>query len=511
MATAEKDKTLTVWDWGLLPYKVSLERQSQAVENRIANGIEDRLHFVEHPAVVTLGRSGGHSDLCVSENALSAFGGELFFTDRGGRATFHGPGQLVVYPVIKLHQRDLHVYVDALLEVTAEALRAFGLQPARKAGQPGLWVDGAKIASIGIAVKRWVTYHGVAVNVSPDLKAFDWIVPCGQPDEVVTSMEKALGQKISMERVKAVFEHKFKRVFGYSTDEQRGHPAWLKLATPNAGIVEQMERLLKGHGLATVCQGAHCPNLGECFSRGTATFMILGDTCTRNCRFCAVRSGPTAPPNPEEPEQVASAVEKLGLTYAVVTSVTRDDLADGGAEQFANTIEAIRRRCPETLVEVLVPDFKGDASALKKVCAAAPDTFNHNIETVPRLYQLVRPQARFERSLNVLKTAARKGLSVKSGMMLGLGEKKAEVRQTLLHLRECGCELLTLGQYLAPSTEHYPMARYVSPAEFDAWAEIARGLGFSDVASGPLVRSSYRADEHFATAQEKWRHCHGVV
>jgi lipoyl synthase len=508
MALPSRKKKLTIEDWGLLTYDLSFERQSRLVDNRIADRINDQLNFVEHFPVVTLGRSGGYSDLCISEKELDDYEGQLCFTDRGGKATYHGPGQLVVYPIIKLQQRDIHLYVEALLDVTAEVLRAFGLKPVRKEGQPGLWVDGAKIASIGIAVKRWVTYHGVALNVRPDLQAFDWIVPCGQPDEVVTSMEKTLGRTIHLESVKAAFSEQFKREFGYSEDEPNGHPVWLKLGSPNQGVLKRMERLLEDHGLATVCQAAQCPNLGECFNRGTATFMILGGTCTRNCHYCAVQTGMPAPPDPDEPEQVANVAKKLGLKYVVVTSVTRDDLTDGGAAHFSRTIAAIRQRCPEVLVEVLVPDFNGNVDALETLCLAAPDMFNHNIETVPRLYSMIRPKANFGRSLELLRMAAQKDLTVKSGMMLGLGETRDEVTNTLQCLRDSGCNHLTLGQYLAPSKAHYPVARYVSPAEFDEWAETGKKLGFLEISSGPLVRSSYHADEHFIALKTKNRSFH---
>lgn len=502
MEASKIGNSLTVIDWGLMPYDIAFNRQIQALGNRIAGDVGDQLHYVEHLPVVTVGRSGSHKDLCVTKKQLFSLGGQLCFTDRGGKATYHGPGQLVVYPVIELLQHDLHLYVDTLLEVTAEVLRTFGLNPVRKKGQPGLWVNGAKIASIGVAVKRWVTYHGVALNVNPNLQHFGWIVPCGQPNEVVTSMEKQLNQKFSIEEVKAVFSQHFKRLFDYPVIGKDSRPNWLKLASPKSESLDKMEELLDGHKLATVCQSAHCPNLGECFNRGTATFLILGEVCTRNCRFCAVQTGLPTPPNPAEPEYVASAAKKLGLKYVVVTTVTRDDLEDGGASHFISTIEAIRRNCPDALIEVLVSDFNGDCRAVGKVCSAWPDMFNHNIETVPRLYPLVRPKARFERSLDVLRIAAQKGLSTKSGLMLGLGEQHEEVRQTLIRLRECGCEHLTLGQYLAPSNDHYPIVRYITPAEFDKWAQVARDLGFKEVASGPLVRSSYRADEHFAMVQD---------
>ena len=266
--------------------------------------------------------------------------------------------------------------------------------------------------------------------------------------------------------------------------------------------MNRMTGRLENWGLSTVCQSAECPNQGECFKRGTATFMILGDICTRNCRFCAVTKGAPGAVDPLEPRRVARAVQELGITHAVVTSVTRDDLEDGGAEQFHLTIERIKALEQQVAVEVLVPDFNGSVSALDKVIKARPRVFNHNLETVSGLYPKVRPKAGYQRSLRILEYAARCGLAAKSGLMLGLGEEKAEVETALRDLRRAGCSYLTLGQYLAPSSGHYPVARFVTPAEFEEWAVIARSMGFKGVASGPLVRSSYRAEAMFADPEK---------
>lgn len=258
--------------------------------------------------------------------------------------------------------------------------------------------------------------------------------------------------------------------------------------------------MLANTGLHTVCQEAHCPNQWECFSSRTAAFLIMGPHCTRNCRFCAVEPGTPGPPDPEEPARVAEAATALGLRYAVVTSVTRDDLADGGASCFAAAIRAIRDKLPAALVEVLIPDFRGNPQALGIVLAAGPDVINHNIETVARLYGSVRPGASYERSLGLLAEAKRlaPSIPVKSGLMLGLGESSPEVRSTLQDLVDTGCSMLTLGQYLQPSPLHLPVVRYVSPEEFDNWKRVALEIGFSQVASGPFVRSSYRAENLFA-------------
>jgi lipoic acid synthetase len=276
-------------------------------------------------------------------------------------------------------------------------------------------------------------------------------------------------------------------------------PDWLKRRLPSGEAFNQVRELIVAGRLHTVCQEAKCPNIWECYSHGTATFLIMGERCTRDCRFCSVETGRPEPLDPDEPLRVAEAVERMGLNYAVVTSVTRDDLSDGGAAHFAATIGAIRRRVPGAQIEVLVPDFQGDTAALATVLAARPNVFNHNIETVPRLYPLVRPQADYRRSLELLR---RSGVLVpsiptKSGLMLGLGEKPEELRQTLLDLREAGCRILTLGQYLQPSPTHLPVEAYVAPDDFTSWREAALEMGFSEVASAPFVRSSYHARESF--------------
>jgi lipoyl synthase len=280
-------------------------------------------------------------------------------------------------------------------------------------------------------------------------------------------------------------------------------PDWLKLKLPAGSDYELVRSLIGSSALHTVCQEAKCPNQWECFARQTATFLIMGPRCTRNCRFCAVEHGPSGPPDPEEPFRVAEAAHSLGLRYVVVTSVTRDDLPDGGSAIFAATIRAIRNKIPDVLVEVLIPDFRGHPGSLLTVVEAHPDLLNHNIETVERLYPSVRPGAVYERSMQLLRRA--KGwdssLPIKSGLMLGLGESPEEMHKTLRDLLEAGCTLLTLGQYLQPSKDHIPVERFVAPAEFDNWKEIARAMGFSRVASGPLVRSSYHAKDLFGACQ----------
>lgn len=276
---------------------------------------------------------------------------------------------------------------------------------------------------------------------------------------------------------------------------ERHKPAWLKVTLRSSQEKIAVERLLADLELPTVCKEAGCPNLMECYSRKTATFLILGPVCTRHCTFCNVQKGRPAPPAPDEPRRVARAVAALGLRHAVVTSVTRDDLPDGGAGQFARVITAIKELNPATTVEVLVPDFQGDAQALATVVAAGPVVLNHNVETVPRLYPSVRPGADYRRSLAVLALAKKLNpqIRTKSGVMVGLGEREDELAQVFKDLRAAGCEALTIGQYLAPSHRHHPVVEYVPPTQFARYQALGLELGFRHVAAGPFVRSSYRA------------------
>jgi len=259
-------------------------------------------------------------------------------------------------------------------------------------------------------------------------------------------------------------------------------------------VADEVRDLLRGLRLSTVCQSAHCPNQCECFARGTATFMILGNGCTRNCRFCAVGHGPVEPPDPQEPERLAEAAAKLKLAHVVVTSVTRDDLPDGGAGQFRLTIEALRRRMA-CRIEVLTPDFQGNREAIELVASARPDVYNHNIETVPRLYPVVRPEADYRRSLALLAFVKERHpeVSTKSGLMAGLGETREEMMAALADLRAARCDLLTIGQYLSPSRDHLPVQEFVTPERFADYETCAREMGFSGAACGPFVRSSYHA------------------
>ncbi len=279
-------------------------------------------------------------------------------------------------------------------------------------------------------------------------------------------------------------------------------PEWLRKRLPLGAGVQAMEGTLDRNRLHTICREACCPNQGECFSRGVATFLIMGRVCTRNCRFCAVRSGIPKPLDDGEPRRLAAEVKRLGLRFVVITSVTRDDLPDGGAGHFARAIEAVRRECPGTGVEVLIPDFQGSRASLETVVAAAPEVLNHNVETVPRLYRAVRPQADFRRSIELLRAAKvlNPSLVTKSGLLVGLGETRCETLEVMAALRSASCDVITIGQYLSPSAAHHPVAEYVRPEAFEQYRLDALRLGFRGAAASPFVRSSYRAETLYRIA-----------
>lgn len=277
--------------------------------------------------------------------------------------------------------------------------------------------------------------------------------------------------------------------------DMKRKPDWLRAKLPTSPEYRAVRKLVEDNDLHTVCQSAQCPNMGECWSRGTATLMILGNTCTRSCTFCAIKTGRPGAVDFGEPARAADAVAKMGLKHAVITSVARDDLKDGGASAWAATIRAIRHRCPETAIEVLIPDFQGKPEQLDIVLDAKPDILNHNIETVKRLQRPIRKTARYDRTFWVLDYSKKKGFVTKTGIMLGLGEKEEEIEETLRDLAQIKVDILTIGQYLSPSDEHSPVDRWVTPEEFAHWKTFALSIGFGVVESGPLVRSSYHAEE----------------
>jgi lipoic acid synthetase len=281
------------------------------------------------------------------------------------------------------------------------------------------------------------------------------------------------------------------------------YPEWLRKQLPKQRQHQEIRKILGNDSIHTVCESALCPNRGECFSKKTVTYMILGNFCTRTCRFCAVHKGQPEVLNPEEPRLIAASAQQLGLQHIVITSVTRDDLPDGGAAQFAETIRAVRKVMPQSTIEVLTPDFKGDTGPIDTVLAAKPDVFNHNVETIARLYSMIRPQAGFQQSLDVLRHVRKKSSAiVKSGIMVGLGETDEEIRVVLQTLRDTGVQLVTIGQYLAPTKRHAPVERFVTPQQFAEYKTYGEALGIQNVFSGPFVRSSYLAAEALVTIRK---------
>jgi lipoic acid synthetase len=529
---------------GRVPYGEA-DRLQRALHERAT---DDYLLLLEHPHVYTLGTTADPAHVLVDPAALGA---ELVHVDRGGDVTYHGPGQLVGYPIITLPEwrdglRDVVAYVRLLEDVLIGALAGFGIEAHREPRYTGVWVDDEKIAAIGVKVARGRTRHGFALNVDPDLTMFDHIVPCGIRDRGVTSMAARLGEVPPMrDVVDAVVAQLTARVGAVAVDRQdvvwREHPddlsaftraamaggegiarpgdapvrllgrlaeagvqesvdgpgtrrpEWMRVKADLGANFRETKRLVQTLDLHTVCEEAGCPNIYECWADHTATFMILGERCTRACGFCLVDTRKPLPLDPDEPRRVADAVRTLGLEHAVITSVARDDLPDGGAAGFAATIAAVRAVNPSTQVEVLIPDCKGSTEALDVIFAARPDVLNHNLETVARLHRAARPSAAYSRSLALLARASDAGLLTKSGIILGMGETSDELRGAIADLRNVGVDVLTLGQYLRPSRQHLPVARWWTPEEFAELGAYAEGLGFRHVEAGPLVRSSYHA------------------
>ncbi len=513
---------------------------------------DDYLLLLEHPHVYTLGTTADPAHVLVPPATVGA---DLVRVDRGGDVTYHGPGQLVGYPIVTLPEwrdglRDVVAYVRLLEDVLIGALAGFGIEAHREPKYTGVWVGDDKIAAIGVKVARGRTRHGFALNVDPDLAMFDHIVPCGIRDRGVTSMAALLdgvpgrdGAPEMRAVVDAVVAQFTARVGAESIDRQdvvwREHPddlsaftraamtgeafaepgepvrllgrlaeagvqesvdgpgtrrpAWMRVKADLGANFRETKRLVQELDLHTVCEEAGCPNIYECWADHTATFMILGDRCTRACGFCLVDTRKPLPLDPDEPRRVADAVLTLGLEHAVITSVARDDLPDGGAAGFAATIDAVRALSPGTQVEVLIPDCKGSTDALDVIFAARPDVLNHNLETVARLHRAARPSAAYARSLALLARSSDAGLLTKSGIILGMGETADELRGAIADLRNVGVDVLTLGQYLRPSRQHLPVAKWWTPDEFAELGAYAEGLGFRHVESGPLVRSSYHA------------------
>ncbi len=479
------------------------------------HGRDPYLLLLEHHHVFTLGLRGSMEHVLVDPAAVGA---DLVRTNRGGDVTYHGPGQLVGYPIISWPDGPgaTPAFVHSVEEVVIEACADLGLDGlGRLDGRPGVWVgaggaDPRKLCAVGVRRSRGRTMHGFALNVDPDLAWFDRIVPCGISDKGVTSLA-AEGVTAAMGDVVEAVVARAARRWGGGQVERAGvahdlsvrtgglplnerKPEWMRVQLDTGPRYRDLKRTMRSLRLVTVCEEAGCPNMFECWNEGTATFMISGDRCTRSCGFCLVDTRrPSGPPDADEPGHVAEAVERLGLAHAVVTAVARDDLADGGAAQFAATVAAIRARCPATTVELLAPDCKGDAAAWATLFAARPDVLNHNLETVARLQRAVRPQASYVRSLGLLGEARTAGLTTKSGLIVGMGETFDEVLAAMADLRNVGVDILTVGQYLRPTATHLPVARWWSPDEFGRLRQAGRAMGFAHVEASPLTRSSYHA------------------
>lgn len=549
-------------------------REAWDLQQALFAGHDDHLLLLEHPAVYTLGRSGDLDNLLIDPDRPGEEGGpepepgvEVIRVNRGGDITFHGPGQIVGYPVLSVPGKrgggmaDTTAFVARIEHALIETLAHLGLAAQRLDGFPGVWLEAdgpaaRKIGAIGVRLSRGRSMHGFALNVDVDLDHFTRIVPCGISDKAVTSLRRegvtasieevadllvdsvgaalcpgrpiersdvvhrahtvdlapfsrglGLGQPVRPDRdgpgsppspppgVPVRLQGRLERA-GVTDGLDIGtrKPPWMRVPLRTDPTYRALRRTARDLQLTTVCEEAGCPNIFECWNEGTATFMLLGERCTRACGFCLVDTSKPEPVDDHEPERVAEAVERLGLEFAVLTMVARDDLADGGAAIVAATVEAIGQRTPGVGVEVLISDLRGSAAALETVCAAGPDVLNHNIETVPRLQRAVRPSASYARSLTVLVRARAAGLTTKSGLVVGMGETFDEVVATLADLAAVGVGIVTVGQYLRPTSNHLPIARWWTPDEFAELGRIGTGeLGLAHVEAAPLTRSSHHA------------------
>jgi lipoic acid synthetase len=504
---------MRIRDLGLIAYADALTAQEEARRLVLDHG-EESLFLLEHPPVITFGRNGGEENLPYGREFFSAQGTAIVRSTRGGNITCHFPGQLVAYIVMRLDRRPggLRRFFTDLEETVIRTLSRFGLAAARSDKGHGVWVRDRKICSIGVAVKHWVSSHGLSLNIGKDLSLFDLISPCGLPSVRATSLHRELDdESIAMDSVKTAFVQEFTEMFTTEasapvpdgrSDEPAAAPLrlppWLRRPLPRERTFFHTRSLVDDLKLATVCNAAKCPNMHECFSAGTATFLILGDRCTRRCAFCNIAPGSPGPPDPGEAGRVARAAAELKLSHVVITSVTRDDLPDGGAGHFAAVVGELRRVLPRSVVEALVPDFQGSRAALEAVMQAGPRIINHNVETHPALYRRIRPQADYDRSLELLRRVRARGLTTKSGFMVGLGENDDQVRELLRDLSAAGCDMVTIGQYMRPGRANPPVSRYVPPEMFAKYALWGREEGLRHVFSSPLTRSSYQARESLA-------------
>lgn len=543
---------------GRVPYREALALQQAMFEH----GSGNHLLLLEHPHVFTHGpRADLAANLKVSPAAVDA---ELVSVKRGGDVTYHGPGQLVGYPIVDVpNSLGASGHVAAIQSLIVGTLEELGVADVGTLPEyPGVWVgvSGAnprKICAIGVRLAHSRTMHGFALNVHTDMRYLrDHIVPCGIGDKPVTSLREE-GVDADMATVAEIVARRAATLWGDGTIERqdvawkqrpgdlspfsRGEgpgtavrqaadhgvpvaapagaraaarleqagvtdglaiasrkPDWLRPKVQIGTEVLALKKTVREHGLVTVCEEAGCPNLSDCWADGTATFMVLGERCTRACGFCLVDTRKPAPPAADEPQRVAAAIREMNLAHAVLTMVARDDLADGGFAHVAECVAAIRAARPGTMIETLVSDARGEHSSLALLLAEGPgrpDVFNHNVETVARLQRAVRPSAGYARSLGVLAAAKAAGLRIKTGFMLGLGETAEEIEGLLHDLAAIGTDIVTIGQYLRPTTHHLPVARWAEPAEFTAWKQLGESLGIGHVEASPLTRSSYHAKQ----------------
>ena len=557
-------KPLNVRWLGKVSYQDALAMQNAL----FANGKENHLLLLEHHHVFTLGVRGQESNIILDPKSLGVEGVK---TNRGGDVTYHGPGQLVGYPILSLPGKrgggmaDTVAYVHSVEDLIINALAEIGLPECSRLDKyPGVWVDAQtntprKIAAVGVRLTRGRSMHGFALNVDPDMKFFNAIVPCGISDKSVTSLAQedlstsmeevtnivaelaaAKWGKGELERMDVAWSQRKNELSAFSRGEGPGatpkamqlrpltetipvsitqkskrtkkknnespierKPEWMRVKANMGPQYRDLKKTMRQYELTTVCEEAGCPNIFECWNQGTATFMALGERCTRACGFCLVDTRKPEAVDSQEPDRIAEAVKGMQLEYAVITMVARDDLNDSGANHIKEIIERVRSKNPKTKVEVLISDLKGNPEHLQTIFEAKPDVLNHNIETVPRLQRRVRPSASYARSLAVLARAKQFGLVTKTSIMVGLGERKEEVLLTLKDLQEIGVDIVTLGQYLRPTTNHLPIRKWWTPNEFKELQIIGEAIGIAHVEASPLTRSSYHAKKSELVAAEK--------
>ncbi len=528
---------------GRVPYREALAVQQALFDH----GREQHLLLLEHDHVFTY---GPHADLASNLRCdPAAVGADFVAVKRGGDITYHGPGQLVGYPIVSLPNAKGSIeHVRSVEDLLIATLAELGLPGAGRLPEyPGVWVDvdgpdPRKIAAIGVRLARGRTMHGFALNVTTDMTYMrTHIVACGIADRPVTSLaEEGVAASIAdvvdivsrlagerwgggdVDRHDVAWRERPDDLAPFSRGEgpgervtfrSRAHarleqagvtgglsiesrkPDWLRPKVRLGSEVLDLKKTMREFDLVTVCEDAGCPNLSDCWSDGTATFMVLGERCTRACGFCLVDTRKPEAPATDEPTRVAEAIDRMGLDHAVLTMVARDDLPDGGMSHVARCVEAIRLRRPATRVETLISDAKGSLESLRTLFEVRPDVLNHNVETVARLQRAVRPSAGYARSLSVLAHAKEAGLVTKSSLMVGIGETDDEVVGALADLAGIGCDIVTIGQYLRPTSHHLPIDRWVEPTAFDHWKQVGESLGIPHVEASPLTRSSYHAKQ----------------